>query len=87
MSRSFESGFGQGFEMEDEHVCQGKKVCWECDYWVVVVCIWCEVGTLGESIRSIGYTGLVHERDWVFFPFCDVSRDAGANFVRVSVVL
>jgi hypothetical protein len=73
--------------VKDGHFCRGKKVCRECDYGVVIVSIGCKVGSLGEAVGSVSDAGFVHECNRVFFSFCNVAGDAGADLVGVSVVL
>jgi hypothetical protein len=51
------------------------------------VSVGCKVGSSGEAVGSISDTRFVHECNWVFFPLCNVSGDAGADLVGVSVVL
>jgi hypothetical protein len=73
--------------VKDGRFCRGKKVCGKCDYRVVIMSVRCEVGSPGEAVGSVGDARFVHECNRVFFSFCNVTRDTGADLVGVSVVL
>jgi hypothetical protein len=73
--------------VEDGCICWGKEVCGECDYRIIIVSVGCEVGSSGEAVGSISNARFVHECNRVFFSFCNVTGDARADLVGVSVVL
>jgi hypothetical protein len=73
--------------MEDRRVCRGEEVHREGDYGVIIVGVRCEVGSSGKAVCLIRDTRFVHERNWILFPFCNVTGDARTDLMGVSVVL
>jgi hypothetical protein len=60
---------------------------WEGDDGFVIVRVGGIVWTPREGVSLVGGARLVDELDIILFAFSDVSSNAGANFVGVSVEL